>query len=65
MEKNKKAGAPPVLLSGQQVAAQLGVDRSTVTRWEKRGSFPAPAVRHGHVKRWAAADIQRFAGGQS
>lgn len=63
--ENKKAGPPPVLLSGQQVAAQLGVDRSTVTRWQRSGGFPEPVVTRGHIKRWAAADVRRFAEGQS
>lgn len=64
MEKKQEAGQPPVILNGRQVAAQLGVDRSTVTRWEREGSLPQPTVRHGHIKRWAAADIRRFAEGQ-
>lgn len=64
MEKKQEAGQPPVILNGRQVAAQLGVDRSTVTRWTKEGSLPAPTVTHGHIKRWAAADIRRFAEGQ-
>lgn len=64
MKKKEEAKPSPMLLNGQEVAAQLGVDRSTVTRWAKGGSLPAPAVQHGHIRRWAAADVRRFAEGQ-
>lgn len=64
MKNDKKAGPPPMLLSGQQVAAQLGVARSTVTRWVQRGELPKPVTQHGHIARWAAADVRRFAEGQ-
>lgn len=65
MHRKEEAGSPPMLLTGQEVAAQLGVARSTVTRWVQRGELPKPVTQHGHIKRWAAADIQRFAEGQA
>lgn len=53
-------------LTDKQVAQRYGVHRTTVWRWVRSGSFPAPKPISDGCKRWADNDIaaheQRMAG---
>lgn len=48
------------LLTDHQVAAALGLGRSTVWRWVTEGRLPQPVRLSGKCTRWRAADIEAF-----
>ena len=50
----------PLYLSVRDVAAYFGCGVSTVWRWVKLGSFPAP-VKIGGLTRWHRSAIDSFA----
>lgn len=52
----------PRLYSIQELAAILGINESTVYRWERRGLIPLPPLRKGRKRLYTTAsvkDIQR------
>ena len=52
-------GAAPLLLTGNEAAALLGVSRSVFYRWDARGDVPSP-VRIGKLRRWSRLDLLRW-----
>ncbi|WP_338701295.1 BldC family transcriptional regulator [Streptomyces sp. Q6] len=50
---------PRQLLSGGEVAALLGVDPKTVTRWANLGKLPCFRTPGGH-RRYRRADVERL-----
>ena len=52
-------GAAPLLLTGSEAAALLGVSRSVFYRWDARGDVPRP-VRIGKLRRWSRLDLLRW-----
>ena len=48
-------------LDDKQVAAALGVARSTIWRWCRQHRFPQPRKFGPGVARWSEADVQEFA----
>lgn len=53
--------APQRLLTADEVAAQLGISRSTLFNWRSTGSHPTPrAVKLGSHVRWRQSDIDEF-----
>jgi excisionase family DNA binding protein len=52
--------ARPLWIPAEEVAALLGVHRSTVWRWLEQGLIPRPR-RIGGRTLWAQADIELFA----
>lgn len=42
------------------IAARLGVHRTTVWRWARSGILPAPCRLGPATVRWRAEDIERF-----
>lgn len=53
------AAPKPLLISDAEVAALLGVARSTVWRWLDAGLIPAPR-RLGGRTLWALRDVELF-----
>lgn len=54
--------APPMDLAGTSEAANiLGVDKSQIGRWRRRGVFPEPAWRLAATPVWETAAILDFA----
>lgn len=47
-------------MTPSEVAARLGVDRSTVFRWLGREVLPQPNIRVGRTVRWSTAAIDAF-----
>jgi len=47
----------PVWLDVRALEARLGVDRSTLFRWYKAGSFPCPESYFGARRRWRLSTI--------
>ncbi len=54
-------GVRPLWIAAEEVAALLGVHRSTVWRWLDRGLIPSPR-RIGGRTLWLRADVESFAG---
>ncbi|MFZ7127719.1 MAG: helix-turn-helix transcriptional regulator [Desulfobacterales bacterium] len=56
-------------LTDKQVAQRYGVHRTTIWRWVRAGSFPAPKAISEGCKRWSDNDIaaheQRVGGRES
>ena len=50
----------PAWMTDVQVAAHFGIGRSSVWRWAKNGTLPAP-VKIGGVVRWRRQDIEAVA----
>jgi predicted DNA-binding transcriptional regulator AlpA len=50
------------LMDARAVAAKLAVAVRSVWRWSDAGTLPPP-VRLGRLKRWRAADIDRWVAG--
>lgn len=46
-----------MLLNVRQVAHILGVGKSTVWRWCKQGTLPAPVKLSARITRWRPEDI--------
>ncbi len=42
------------------VARRVGVNRSTLHRWRKRGLFPPPTIKVGRTVRWSTAVVDAF-----
>lgn len=47
-----------VYLTDRQVAARLGIHRSTVWRWAAVGLFPVPVKLAGGTTRWRLSAIE-------
>lgn len=60
MPKNPKHIEAPQALTAPQVAAMLGIDRSSLYRWLDRGIFPKPNIKHGRTVRWSRRAVERF-----
>ncbi len=43
-----------------QVLRSIPVSRSTLWRWVKAGTFPAPVKLSVHVSAWRVADVRRW-----
>lgn len=52
--------ATPDLLTPDEVAARLGVTRSTVTRWRRDGLLPEPIRIGQNYVRYRKADIEHL-----
>lgn len=48
------------LIRAKQLAARLGVDRSTLWRWCRDGILPAPIALGPHARAWREEDIERW-----
>lgn len=51
---------PTRVLRPDEVAGLIGVDRSTLWRWERNGSFPARRQFGPNVVGWPAAEIDTW-----
>jgi predicted DNA-binding transcriptional regulator AlpA len=51
-----------VFLRDREVAERYGVDRKTVWRWVRSGSFPAPVPLSPGCTRWCLEDLQEWEG---
>lgn len=49
----------PMLLTDRAVGALLGLSKSTVWEWTRKGKLPQP-VRMGSCTRWRRSDIEKF-----
>ena len=47
-------------MRGVDVAARLGVSRSTFYKWQAAGIGPKPAFRHGRCVRWAVESVEAY-----
>lgn len=47
------------LLRTSEVATALGVDRSTVYRWQRAGVIRPENVTHGKQARWVLDDVRK------
>lgn len=52
----------PMLLRANQVAAALGIGRSTLWRWVKEGKLPKPVKWQG-VTVWRVKDLEEMIDG--
>jgi excisionase family DNA binding protein len=57
---DRLAGIAPATFTPIEVAALIGIDRSTAYRWLKRGILPAPTIKVGRTVRWSAAAIDEW-----
>jgi excisionase family DNA binding protein len=57
---NRTSGLPALWIPAEEVAALLGIHRSTVYRWLDQGLIPPPR-RIGGRTVWARADVELFA----
>ena len=44
------------LLTDKEVAAELGIARTTIWAWVAKGTFPRP-LKIGGMSRWPASDV--------
>lgn len=47
-------------LTDKDLAARLGVSRTTPWRWAQRGTFPKPIVFSAGCTRWRLADVEKW-----
>ena len=52
--------ADDMVLRIRQVADRLGVARTTVYSWVRKGEFPKPIQLGGGSVGWLTSDVQRF-----
>ena len=50
----------PAYLPAAEVMARVGIARTTLHDWVKRGIFPAPVSFGPRLKRWRAADVDAW-----
>ena len=51
------------LLKADEVARMLGIARSTVFDWARKGELPSVVLRRGNfraVRRWRPADVRKL-----
>lgn len=56
---NQMTPIKPMLLSDRDVAALLGMSKSSVWSWTKQGKLPQP-VKMGSFTRWRREEIEEF-----
>lgn len=52
------------LITLSEAAAFARKAKLTISRWVRDGSFPPPAVAHGHTRLWKAEDLRAWAEGR-
>lgn len=50
--------AEPLALSGDEVAAALGISPRLRRTWSEAGKLPAPTLVIGRVKRWSVDELR-------
>ena len=59
MESTLPAGT----IRANDVAARLGIGRSTFYKWQGLGIGPKPVIRHGRTALWSKAAVEAFIAG--
>jgi len=60
----KSQSSDRLLLTAEELAAYLGVPRSTLYGWKYRGDGP-PAIRVGRLLRYRSSEVERWLDAQT
>ncbi len=56
---SKPVAIEPILLTDRAVGSLLGLSRSSVWEWTRKGKLPRP-IKLGSCTRWRREDIENF-----